>query len=104
MFLGIATVVEEDADQQSIGTPIGDVESKVTAYRRETTRLHDIAEDIGANLGSPIAQFTETKRRNVDRNSGDQERDYQRHRYEWTNQAPRRNAGGVHHDDFGIGT
>ena len=77
MFVGIAAVVEEYAEQKSVGPPVGDVEREIAPDRGEASWLHDVGENICANLGRPIAQLTQAPRRDVDGDGGDQERHHQ---------------------------
>ena len=100
MHVGIAAVVDENADQKAVRPPVGNVERKIAAYCGEAARLHDIGEDVGAHLRAPVAQFAQSARRDISGNGGDQERYDQRRSKEWPQQPPRRHAGRIHHDDL----
>ena len=104
MHIGVAAVVDEDADQETVRPAVGDVESQIATHRRETARLYDIGEDVGAHLRAPVAQFTQRARRDIGGNCGDQERNDQRRGKERPQQPPRRHAGRIHHDDLRIGS
>ncbi len=53
MLFRIAGVVDENAEQESIWTPVGNVEGEVAAHCRKSTRLHDVGQDVGAHLRRP---------------------------------------------------
>ena len=60
MFLWIALVVDENTEQKSIRTPVGDMKGQIAADRREPARLHDAGENIGTDLRQPVPQFAQT--------------------------------------------
>ena len=65
VLLGIAPVVDENADQEAVRPPVGDVEGEIAADGGEAAGLHDIGENIGAHLRRPIAQFAQAARRDI---------------------------------------
>ena len=60
VLVGIAAIVDEDADQQAVRPPVGDVEGEIAADCGEAAGLHDIGEDVGAHLRAPVAQFAQS--------------------------------------------
>ena len=99
----IAPVVEENAEQLAVAAPFADMDGDAVFDRGETARLHDGAHHIGAHLGEPVAQHAQALRREIGADRHHDQRDHDRHRHEGAEQQPRRHAGRVHHDDFGIG-
>ena len=71
--------------------------------RSETARLHDRAHHIGVHLGEPVAQHAQSLRREIGADHAYHQRHHDRRRQEGAEQQPRRHAGRIHHDDFGIG-
>ena len=69
----------------------------------EAARLHDVDDEIRLHLGRPVAQLAQAGRREIGAHAEDQQRDHDRGGQERPEDAPRRHAGCVHHDDFGIG-
>ena len=67
----------------------------------ETAGLHDVRNEIGADLGCPAAQLAQAPRRD-DADGGDQQRDDDPDCQERPEQNPGRHAGRVHHDEPGI--
>ena len=104
MHGGIAPIVDEDADQQSVRLAVRNVKSEIAADGGEATRLNDVGKNIGAHLRAPIAQFAQAAGRHIGRDRRDQQRDDGRRGEEWPKQSPGRYPGRVHHDDFGIRT
>ena len=102
MFIGIAAVVDENADQETVRPAVCDVESEIAADRREAAGLNDIGEDVGAHLRTPVTQFTQAARRDIGGDDGDQDRNHEGCGEKGPQQPPRRNAGGIHHDDLGV--
>ena len=99
----IAPVVEEDAEQLPVVAPLADVDGDAAFDRGEAAGLHDVAHDIGAHFGEPVAQHAQALGREIGADRQHQQRDHDGHREEGAEQHPRRHAGRVHHDDFGIG-
>ena len=54
-FLGIAAVVDEDADQQAAGLAFANADRQVLLELREAARLQDVGEDVGGDLAVPAA-------------------------------------------------
>ena len=64
-LLGIAPVVDEDADQQAVGPALADVEGEAPLDRGEAAGLHDVGDEIGAHLGRPVAQLAQAHGRDI---------------------------------------
>jgi hypothetical protein len=63
VFVRIAPVIEEYADEKAVGLPVGDVEGEVAAHGSEAAGLHDVGENVRADLRRPLAQHTQAEGR-----------------------------------------
>ena len=52
-LLGVALVVDQDAEQLSVGAPPANVQRDPLFQLDETTGLHDVGDKIGVNFGCP---------------------------------------------------
>ena len=77
-FVRIAAVVDEYADEKAVGLAVGDMEGEIAAHGGEAAGLHDIGENVGADLRRPLAQRAQAARRAPSRDEGNQKRDDQR--------------------------
>ena len=98
----IAAIVDEDADELPIGAPLANVEREAALDREEAARLNNVDDEIRLHLRGPIAQRAQPGRRQIGAHAEDQHGHHERGRHEWPEDAPRRHAGRVHHDDFRI--
>ena len=73
-LLRVALVVDEDPEQLSVGAPFANVEGEPLFKLGEAARLHDVRNEIGANLGRPTPQLAQPPWRNVDADRGNQQR------------------------------
>ena len=60
VFIGVAAVVDEDADQETVRPAVRNVESEIAADRGEAAGLNDIGQNVGAHLRTPVTQFTQS--------------------------------------------
>src|SRR5207244_10484997 len=85
-----------------VRAPLANVEREIGFELAEAAGLHDVGDEIGANLGRPAPQLAQPPRRDVDADGGHQQRDYDADGEKGAEQDPRRHAGRVHHDEFGV--
>ena len=101
-LLCVALVIDEDPQQLPVRPSFPDMQGEPVLYLGETPGLHDIADQVGADLGGPAAQLAKSPRRDEHADRRNQKGDDDRGRQERAEQDPRRHAGRVHHDDLGI--
>ena len=100
--LGIALVVDEDAEQLAVRPPLADVQHQAAFDAGEAAGLNDVADEIGADLGRPVPQLAQAPGREIDAERHDEQRDDGADHEEGHEQHLRRHAGRIHHDQFGI--
>ena len=102
-FLGIAAVVDEDAGEHAAGLPLADADRQVLVELGEAAGLQDVGQHVGGDLGVPLLHAAHAVGREIGGDEGDQQRHHAGGVEERAEQPERREAGGIHHDDFGIG-
>jgi hypothetical protein len=55
MHSGIAPIVDENADQQTVRLSVCNMESEIAPDGGEAARLNDVGKNIGAHLRAPLA-------------------------------------------------
>ncbi len=64
-LVGIAPIVEKYSGQLSVWPPLANMNGHAVFDSREAPRLDNAAHHIGAHLGQPIAEHTQTFRREI---------------------------------------
>ena len=85
------------------GLPFADPDGQVLIELGEAAGLQDVGEHVGGDLGVPLLDAAHAVGGEIGGDEGDQHRHHDGGIDERAEQPERREAGGVHHDDFGIG-
>ena len=102
-LLGIAAVVDEDAGENAAGLPFPDTNRQVLVELGETSGLQDVGQHVGRDLGVPLLDAAQAVGSKIGCDEDDQERHDASGEEKWAEQPVWGKAGGIHHDDFGIG-
>ncbi len=102
-FLWIPAIVDEDAGEQSARPSFPDTDGQILVELGEAAGLQDVGEDVRGDVGVPLLDSAHAVRREIGRDKGDHHRHHAGGVDEGEEQPERRKAGGVHHDDLGIG-
>src|SRR4029079_2036870 len=102
-LLGIATVVDEDAADVAGGAAFADASRQVLVELGETSGLQDVGQHVRGDLGVPLLDPAQPVGREKGRDEDDDGGDHAGGDQERPEQPEWREAGGVHHNDFGIG-
>ena len=102
-FLGIAPIIDENADKYAAGLPFSNADRQVLIELSEAAGLQNIGQHIRGDFGIPLLQAAHAVGRKIGGNEGNHDCHYQGGIEERTEQPERRKAGSVHHDDLGIG-
>jgi hypothetical protein len=84
-------------------SPFADPDRQVLVELGEAAGLEDVGEHVGGDLGVPLLDPPHAVGGEIGRDEGDQQRHDAGGVEERIEQPERREAGGIHHDDLGIG-
>src|SRR5467141_295809 len=99
-FLGIAAVIDKDADKHATGLPLSNADGQVLVELGKAAGLEDVGEHIGGDFGIPLLQAPHAVGGEIGGDKGNHDRHHDGGIDEWTEQPQRREAGRIHHNDL----
>jgi hypothetical protein len=99
-FLGIAAVIDKDADKHAAGLPLSNADGQVLVELGKAAGLEDVGEHIGGDFGIPLLETPHAVGCEIGGNESNHDRHNDGGIEKRTEQAQRREAGRVHHDDL----
>ena len=90
-------------DEHAAGQAFADPDRQVLVELGEAAGLQDVGQDVGGDFGIPLLDSAHAVGGEIGADKGHHQRHHAGGVEERAEQPERREAGGIHHDDFGIG-